>query len=136
MKRFIYLLIGVYFGIVIYKAEVISWFRIQEMFRFQGFHMYGVLGVAVITGAISVIILKRLQLKSLTGKNITFSERPFSKGHIIGGLLFGFGWAMTGACPGPLYALFGSGYFIIGAALLSAIFGVFTYGLVKNKLPH
>ncbi len=136
MKQLAYLLFGIFFGIVIYKTEVISWFRIQEMFRFQSFHMYGVLGVAVVSGALWVQLIKRLQLKSADGSKIDFSQKPFTKGHIIGGLMFGFGWAMTGACPGPLYALIGSGYLIVGLIILSALAGVFIYGVLKSRLPH
>ncbi|GIV33199.1 MAG: transporter [Chitinophagales bacterium] len=136
MKQIGYLLFGFYFGIVLYKTEVISWFRIQEMFRFQSFHMYGIIGLAVIVGAISVQILRRFGLKSLDGEPLNFSRHTFSKGHVIGGLLFGLGWAMVGACPGPLYALVGSGYWIMAVTLLSAIIGVLVYGITKKWLPH
>jgi len=108
-----FLLVGVLFGIVLVKGEVISWFRIQEMFRFQSFHMYGVIGSAVVVGIISVWIIKRFHLKSIDGDIISFSPKNFHKGQIYGGLLFGFGWALTGACPGPLYALIGSGFTVV-----------------------
>lgn len=136
LKNILYLLFGTYFGIVLYKSEVISWFRIQEMFRFDAFHMYGVIGVAVAFGLISVLVLKALKLKSIDGADLNFKGKPFTKGNVIGGILFGLGWAMTGACPGPLYALVGSGYFVIIPVLLSAILGAYVYGLLQKKLPH
>ena len=106
------------------------------MFRFQSIHMYGILGIAVGIGVLSVFLIKKLNLKSVHQEQINLSGKPFSKGHILGGILFGFGWAMTGACPGPLYALIGSGYWIILPILLSAIFGAYAYGRVKSALPH
>ncbi len=136
MRQLAYLFFGIFFGIVLYKSEVISWFRIQEMFRFQAFHMYGIIGLGVIVGAISVQLMKRFKPQSLDGEELNLNPREFTKGHIIGGLLFGFGWAMTGACPGPLYALVGSGYLVIAVALLSAIFGVLVYGILRKWLPH
>src|ERR1043165_444857 len=102
--NFKYLFIGILFGIILVKSEVISWFRIQEMFRLQSFHMFGVLGSAVITGIISVWLIKKLKIKTISGDPIVIAKKPFNKGVIYGGLLFGFGWAMTGACPGPLFA--------------------------------
>ena len=131
-----YVVTGILFGIILTKAEVISWFRIQEMFRLQSFHMFGVIGSAVVTGAISVFIIKKLQLKTIHGETIDLASKPFNKGQIIGGLLFGFGWAMTGACPGPLYALIGTGSTVIIVSLLSAIAGTWVYGLLRDKLPH
>lgn len=131
-----FLLLGMYFGIVLYKSEVISWFRIQEMFRFQSIHMYGIIGLAVVVGIISVQLLKRFNIKSIHGEELNFSVRPMTKGTLIGGIIFGLGWALTGACPGPLYALVGSGYLVITVALISAILGTFTYGILKDKLPH
>lgn len=131
-----YLLVGIAFGIVFVKAEIISWFRIQEMFRMQSFHMYGVIGSAVVTGIISVWLIKKLQIKTISGQPITFQTRTFNKGQVLGGLLFGLGWAITGACPGPLYAQIGSGAYVIVITLLSAIAGTWVYGLVKEKLPH
>ena len=136
MKNIKFLLIGIFFGIVLYKAEVISWFRIQEMFRFQAIHMYGIIGLAVLVGAVSVQIIKRFNIKSMGGNTINLKGKEFTKGNFIGGVIFGLGWALTGACPGPLYALVGSGYTVILVALISAILGTFTYGLVRNKLPH
>jgi uncharacterized membrane protein YedE/YeeE len=131
-----YFIAGILFGILLVKSEVISWFRIQEMFRFQSFHMYGVIGSAVMVGMISVFIIKRLKLKSFTGDTITFPVRKFSKGNIYGGLLFGFGWALTGACPGPLFAQLGSGALVTIVTLLSAVAGTWVYGLLYKKLPH
>ena len=131
-----YLLVGLAFGIVFVKAEIISWFRIQEMFRLQSFHMYGVIGSAVVTGIIAVWLIKKLKIKTISGQPITFQTRTFNKGQVFGGLLFGLGWAITGACPGPLYAQIGSGAYVIVVTLLSAIAGTWVYGLVKEKLPH
>ena len=131
-----FLLLGTLFGIVLVKGEIISWFRIQEMFRFQSFHMYGVIGSAMIVGIISVWIIKRFQLKSIDGEKITFPIKHFHKGQIFGGLLFGFGWALTGACPGPLFAQIGSGFSVVIIGLLSAIAGTWVYGVLQHKLPH
>ena len=131
-----YLLAGVLFGIVLVKSEIISWFRIQEMFRLQSFHMYGVIGTAVMTGMISVWLIKKFKLKTIHGEAIHFHKKKFNKGQIIGGLLFGFGWAMTGACPGPLFAQLGAGFTVISVVILSAIAGTWTYGKLREKLPH
>lgn len=131
-----YLLVGIIFGIVFVKAEIISWFRIQEMFRLQSFHMYGIIGSAVIVGVLSVWLIKKFSIKTIYGETIEFHAKPFNKGQIIGGLLFGFGWAITGACPGPLFAQIGSGGAIVLLTLLSAVAGTWVYGLVREKLPH
>lgn len=131
-----YLFAGIVFGIILVKSEVISWFRIQEMFRLQSFHMYGVIGSAVITGMIAVFLIKKFKVKTIHGEPIKLYSKKFNKGQIYGGLMFGFGWALTGACPGPLYALIGTGALVISIALLSAIFGTLVYGLLQNKLPH
>lgn len=131
-----YTAVGIAFGIVFVKAEIISWFRIQEMFRFQSFHMYGVIGSAVVVGIISVWAIKKFNIKTIYGEKIEFHPRTFNKGQIIGGLLFGLGWAITGACPGPLYAQIGSGATVIAVTLLSAIAGTWVYGLLRDKLPH
>jgi uncharacterized membrane protein YedE/YeeE len=130
-----YALIGMLFGIVFVKGEVLSWFRIQEMFRLQSFHMYGVIGTAVIVAAISVWLIKKFNIKTLDGKPIVFHPKKFSKGQIYGGLLFGFGWAMTGACPGPLFAQIGMGATVVIVTLLSAIAGTWVYGYFSNRLP-
>lgn len=131
-----YAAVGIVFGIVFVKAEVISWFRIQEMFRLQSFHMYGVIGIAVVVGAISVWLIKKFNVKTIQGEPITFQPKKFNKGQIIGGLLFGFGWAMTGACPGPLFAQIASGFTVVVVVLLSAIAGTWVYGYFRERLPH
>jgi uncharacterized membrane protein YedE/YeeE len=131
-----YLASGVLFGIILVKAEIISWFRIQEMFRLQSFHMYGVIGSAVVVGIISVWIIKQLKIKTIDGESIEFSNKSFNKGQIYGGLLFGIGWAITGACPGPIFAQIGTGASVVVVTLISAIAGTWTYGLLRNKLPH
>ncbi|WP_428331260.1 DUF6691 family protein [Mucilaginibacter sp.] len=131
-----YLITGLLFGIVLVKSEVISWFRIQEMFRLQSFHMYGIIGSAIVVGTISVLIIKRFQLKTLGGEAIIIPTKKFHWGNVYGGLIFGFGWAITGACPGPLFAQIGSGFIITMVTLLSAIAGTWVYGLLREKLPH
>jgi uncharacterized membrane protein YedE/YeeE len=131
-----YLLVGIVFGIVFVKAEIISWFRIQEMFRFQSFHMYGIIGSAVVVGMLSVWMIKKFNIKTIYGEKIVFATKDFNKGQIYGGLLFGFGWAITGACPGPLFAQIGTGATAILVVLLSAILGTWTYGAIREKLPH
>lgn len=131
-----YLLVGVFFGLVFIKSEVISWFRIQEMFRFESFHMYGIIGSAVLVAMISVWLIKRFNIKTIDGEPIVLADKVFSKGQIIGGLLFGFGWALTGACPGPLFAQIGTGATVVVVTLLSAIGGTWVYGRLRDKLPH
>lgn len=131
-----YLLAGTLFGIILVKAEVISWFRIQEMFRLQSFHMYGVISSAVVTGAISVFLIKRFKLRSVYGEPIVLPQKKFNKGQVFGGLLFGLGWAMTGACPGPLFAQIGTGLLVVLVTLLSAIVGTWVYGRFRERLPH
>jgi uncharacterized membrane protein YedE/YeeE len=131
-----YLIVGIIFGIVFVKAEIISWFRIQEMFRLQSFHMYGVIGSAVVVGAISVFLIKKFKIKTIYGEDIQFEEKKFNVGQIYGGLLFGLGWAITGACPGPLFAQIGTGISVTIVTLASAILGTWVYGLVRNKIPH
>lgn len=130
-----YLLLGALFGIILIKAEVISWFRIQEMFRLQSFHMYGVIGSAVVTGMISIQLIKRFNIKTIYGEKIKLEDKTFSKGQIYGGLLFGFGWAMTGACPGPLFAQVGMGATVVIVTILSAIAGTWVYGKFRERLP-
>jgi hypothetical protein len=131
-----YAVVGIAFGIVFVKAEIVSWFRIQEMFRLQSFHMYGVIGSAVVTGIISVWLIKKFNIKTLYGKVIRFYPKTFNKGQVYGGLLFGFGWAITGACPGPLFAQIGTGATVISITLLSAIAGTWVYGYLRPRLPH
>lgn len=131
-----YHVFGIFFGIVLIKAEVVSWYRIQEMFRLQSFHMFGVIGSAVAVGALSVFLIKKLKIKSIQGEEILLPEKTFNKGQIYGGLLFGFGWAMTGACPGPLFAQLGYGATTIIVTILSAIAGTWVYGKFREQLPH
>jgi uncharacterized membrane protein YedE/YeeE len=131
-----YALVGIAFGIVFVKAQIISWFRIQEMFRFESFHMYGVIGSAVAVGAISVWAIKRFKWRTLDGEVVVFQTKTFNKGHIFGALMFGLGWAITGACPGPLFAQIGFGSTVTIVTLLSAIAGTWLYGLLRDKLPH
>lgn len=131
-----YLAAGVVFGIILVKAEVISWFRIQEMFRLQNFHMFGVIGSAVLVGVISILLIKKFKIKTIYGEPIEIPKKQFSKGQIYGGLIFGFGWALTGACPGPLFAQIGTGATVIMVTLFSAIAGTWVYGLLREKLPH
>ncbi|GLU55732.1 DUF6691 family protein [Dyadobacter frigoris] len=131
-----YLIVGVFFGIVFVKAEIVSWFRIQEMFRLDSFHMYGVIGSAVAVGLISLQIIKRFNIKTISGEEVSIPPKQFNKGQIYGGFLFGLGWAITGACPGPLFAQIGSGFLVVIITLLSAIAGTWTYGLLRSRLPH
>jgi uncharacterized membrane protein YedE/YeeE len=131
-----YGIVGILFGIVFVKSEIISWFRIQEMFRLDSFHMYGVIGTAVFVGLISVQLIKRKKIKSFEGEPIVIQDKTFNKGQIYGGLMFGFGWAITGACPGPLYVQLGSGFTVIAVTILSAVLGTWVYGKFKDKLPH
>jgi uncharacterized membrane protein YedE/YeeE len=131
-----YVIAGTTFGIILIKSEVVSWFRIQEMFHLQSFHMYGIIGSAIVVAAISVWLIKKFNIKTIYGEKIEFHNKPFSKGQVFGGLLFGFGWAITGACPGPLFAQIGSGATVIAVTLLSAIAGTWVYGYFKEKLPH
>ncbi len=127
---------GILFGIVFVKAEIVSWFRIQEMFRFESFHMYGVIGTAVFVGLISVLIIKRTKAKTVYGEEIHIPTKEFNKGQIYGALIFGLGWAITGACPGPLFAQMGAGFSVIIVTFASAIAGTWVYGLIREKLPH
>lgn len=131
-----YLVMGILFGFVFIKAEVISWFRIQEMFRLQSFHMYGIIGSAILVAMISIFLIKKFKIKTIYGEVIIFHKKEFNKGQIYGGLIFGFGWAITGACPGPLFAQIGAGATVIVVTLLSAIAGTWVYGYFREKLPH
>ena len=131
-----YAVVGILFGIILVKAEVISWFRIQEMFRLQSFHMYGVIGSAVVVGIISVWLIKKFKIKTIYGEPIEFVSKKFNKGNVYGGLIFGLGWAITGACPGPLFAQIGTGATVIIITLLSAIAGTWVFGRFRNHLPH
>lgn len=131
-----YLIIGVIFGIVFVKGEIISWFRIQEMFRLQSFYMYGVIGSAIVTGIISIQLIKGLGIKTIQGEHIVIPKKEFRKGQIIGGFIFGLGWALTGACPGPLFAQIGSGFSVILVTFVSALAGTWLYGKFSDKLPN
>src|SRR5882672_4753922 len=131
-----FLFAGIVFGILLIKGEVISWFRIQEMFRLQSFHMYGVIGSAIAVGMLSVWLIKKFKLKTIYGEPVVFIHKKFNKGNIYGGLLFGFGWAITGACPGPLFAQIGAGATVTIITLLSAIAGTWLYGRFRERLPH
>ncbi len=137
MKYLKFLLTGVVFGIVMAKAEIISWYRIYEMFRFESFHMYGIIGSAVILGALAVQIIKRTQLKDIEGAQITFNPKNRSIiRYLVGGTIFGLGWALAGACPGPMFVLVGYGYLSLLIVIVGAVLGTFIYGLLRNKLPH
>jgi uncharacterized membrane protein YedE/YeeE len=136
MKNIKFLIPGILFGILLVKSQVISWFRIQEMFRFQAFHMYGIIGSAIVVGIISIQLIKRFHLKTIHNEPIVIPDKKFHWGIVYGGVLFGLGWAITGACPGPLFAQIGSGFFVTIITLLSAIGGTWVYGLLKEKLPH
>jgi len=134
----VYVAIGMVFGIVLVKSEVLSWFRIQEMFRFQAFHMYGIIGSALVVAAGSVAILKRYRIAALDGELISLPPKDMGRGYRywIGGTVFGLGWALTGACPGPLFALFGAGVPVMSVAVVSAIAGAWLYGYLRPILPH
>jgi uncharacterized membrane protein YedE/YeeE len=136
MRNIKYLIVGMLFGIVLVKSQVVSWFRIQEMFRLQAFHMYGVIGSAIVVGMISVLLIKRFQIKTINQEAIVIADKKFHWGNVYGGLIFSLGWAITGACPGPLFAQIGSGFMVIIVTLLSAIAGTWVYGLLRDKLPH
>lgn len=136
MKNIKFLLIGSLFGLILTKTEAVSWYRIQEMFHFQSLHMYGIIGSAVVVGLISVLLIRLFKIRSLGGEDIVIPDKTFNKGSIIGGTIFGMGWALSGACPGPLYALAGAGYPAIWVAIASALFGTWLYSYLRPKLPH
>lgn len=137
MRNIKFLLLGIFFGIVLAKAQVISWFRIYEMFRFESFHMYGIIGSAVVIGVLIIQFIKRSNLKSLNGTPITIEPKPKTyKASILGGILFGLGWALVGACPGPIYILIGAGFWSFIVVLIGALLGTYFYGFLKEKLPH
>ena len=135
MKNFKYLLVGTVFGIALTKGEAISWYRIQEMFYFQDFHLYGIFMTAVPVGALSIFIIRQLKLRTINGEIIEKPVKKYHHGVIIGGLIFGFGWALTGACPGPLYAQIGSGYLVVIVTFLAAAAGTWTFGYFQKHLP-
>ncbi|TCC84039.1 DUF6691 family protein [Pedobacter hiemivivus] len=137
MKGIKFIIAGILFGIIMAKSEAISWYRIQEMFRFQSFHMYGIIGTAVVLGTITVYLIKKFKLKDTQGEPIIFADKD--KGwprYLIGGSIFGLGWALTGACPGPMFVNIGYGYWTMGIVVLGALIGTYLYGVIKNKLPH
>ena len=137
MRNFLALLIGIFLGIIFMKAEVLSWLRIQEMFAFQSFHMYGIIGSAIAVGALSVWIIRKVEAKSIEGNRIELKDKaPKYKSAYIGGTIFGLGWAMTGACPGPMYALVGSGTTVFLISIAMGILGVLAYAALRSKLPH
>ena len=137
MKLFSYTLVGILFGIIMSKSEAISWFRIHEMFRFESFHMYGIIGVAVILGALILAVMKKTKMKTLRETLVQYTPMKLSMPrHLIAGTIFGLGWALMGACPGPMFVMLGHGFGIFALVILSATLGTFTYGVVKDKLPH
>ena len=137
MKNIKFLLLGIFFGIVLAKAQVISWFRIYEMFRFESFHMYGIIGSAVVLGIIIVQFIKKNHITSINGTPVIIEPKPKTyKASILGGILFGLGWALVGACPGPIYILIGAGFWSFVVVLIGALLGTFIYGILKEKLPH
>ncbi|MDZ4846999.1 MAG: DUF6691 family protein [Chitinophagales bacterium] len=137
MKVLKFILVGIVFGIVMTKSEALSWYRIQEMFRFQSFHMYGIIGTTVVLGAISIFLIKKLQLRDISGIPIVIIPKEKSVArYLIGGTIFGLGWAMTGACPGPMFVSLGYGVGVMSVVIISALFGTFFYGLMKDYLPH
>ena len=137
MRYSVYLLIGTFFGFVMTKSEAISWYRILEMFRFESFHMYGIMGTAVAIGAAGVALAKRFGWTAVDGQELRLKPKEFSiPRYLYGGIVFGLGWALTGACPGPMFTLLGQGIWLIGLVILSATLGTFTYGVVRDRLPH
>ncbi len=137
MRTLTYLFIGIFFGIIMFKSEAASWFRIYEMFRFDSFHMYGIMGSALAVGILGVQLIRRHRIKSIHGEPIEFQpkEKGFSR-YMYGGIIFGLGWALAGACPGPIFTLVGAGYPIIFVVILSAMLGTYVYGMLKDRLPH
>jgi len=137
MKAIKFILTGILFGIVMTKSEAVSWYRIQEMFRFQSFHMYGIIGTAILLGVLAVYLIKKLRIKDIYGAPIPFEAKTKSyPRYIIGGSIFGLGWALTGACPGPMFVNLGNGYPAMALVILGALCGTYLYGAIKNKLPH
>jgi uncharacterized membrane protein YedE/YeeE len=137
MKGLKYIIAGIIFGIIMTKSEAVSWYRIQEMFRFQSFHMYGIIGTAVVLGTLAVYLIKKYHIKDSQGNPIVFTDKD--KGwpkYIFGGLIFGLGWALTGACPGPMFVSIGYGYVSMIIVVAGALLGTFLYGLLRGKLPH
>lgn len=137
MKRVIFIVLGILFGVVMYKAEAASWFRIYEMFRFQSFHMYGFIGSALVVGILGIQLFKRFDVKSVAGEELELKPKAKSiPRYLIGGIFFGLGWALVGACPGPIFVLLGTGLFSIGIVIIGALIGTYIYGVIRHKLPH
>jgi hypothetical protein len=137
MKYLKFLLVGIFFGIVLVKSEAVSWYRIYEMFKFESFHMYGIIGSAVVTGILLLQIAKFLKLKNIEGTQVNVPKKDMGlTRYIVGGSIFGLGWALSGACPGPMYILVGTGVFSMFIVIAAAIFGTYIYGVLKDKLPH
>ena len=137
MKKLYFFAVGIVFGIVMIKSEAASWFRIFEMFYFQSFHMYGIIGSAIITGVLGNLVIKKLKIKDFNNNQIQYNNKENTiKRYIVGGSIFGLGWALVGACPGPMFVLLGAGFYSVLIIILSAVLGTFIYGLLKDKLPH
>jgi uncharacterized membrane protein YedE/YeeE len=137
MKSLKFIIAGILFGVIMSKSEAISWYRIQEMFRFQSFHMYGLMGTAVLSGGLAVFLIKRFKINDYTGKPIAFKDKEQSfPRYILGGTIFGLGWALTGACPGPMFVNIGQGYFGMLIVIFGALAGTYLYGVIRNRLPH
>ncbi len=137
MKNIAFFAVGIFFGIVMTKSEAISWFRIHEMFRFESFHMYGIIGTAVVLSALIVWLMKSSKMKTLVGNTVSYTPMKLNlKRHLLAGSIFGLGWALVGCCPGPMFVLIGNGYFIILVVMIGAVLGTYVYGLVMDKLPH
>ena len=137
MKAVKYLLTGIVFGIIMTKSEAVSWYRIQEMFRFQAFFMYGIIGSAVLPGIVIVALIKRFRLKDISGSPIQLKPKDKKwKKYLFGGTIFGLGWALTGACPGPVFVLLGCGYGVMLLVIAGALLGTFTYGVFRDRLPQ
>ncbi|MCZ4223352.1 DUF6691 family protein [Pedobacter rhodius] len=136
MKNIKFVIAGMLFGIILIKSQVVSWFRIQEMFRLQSFHMYGIIGSAIIVAMVSIFLIKKFKIKALNGEPVVIADKKFNWGNVYGGLIFGIGWALTGACPGPIFAQIGSGILLSIITLFSAVAGTWVYGLIREKLPH
>jgi uncharacterized membrane protein YedE/YeeE len=136
MNQLRVLILGILFGIILVKSEVVSWFRIQAMFRFEEAHMYLIITSAIVVGAISLLIIKRLHMTTESGEPIAIGKKPFTRGTVIGGIIFGMGWAITGACPGPIYAQMGSGAYMAVVTFLAALGGMYLYAYLRPRLPH
>ena len=137
MKKLYFFAVGIVFGIVMIKSEAASWFRIFEMFYFQSFHMYGIIGSAIVTGVLGNLVIKKLKIKDFNNNQIQYNNKENTiKRYIVGGSIFGLGWALVGACPGPMFVLFGAGFYSVLIIILSAVLGTSIYGLLKDKLPH